>query len=450
MAAAIQLKGTARNPQNSGYLTVKQAAVNLPGDTSIGNIEAAFHFAGNEIQVDRLIGGSSRSGGFMVTGRAVLGGAAPELDLQLQVNQFRFVEEHLERFNPSLRGLVVRGTFQSVDREQGTEPEPLRVTGAWNQPKISGALRLARATSGLPPDVPPRSAAKPAIDPELDVRLFVGNEVAIRNPLVEMRLDGSLAISNTLSTPVIAGRLAVSRGSLQLPMMRFRIEGSIRVAYDARQASSAAAPVSVDLTGVSHLSWRDTASQPAEDVQVVLTVRGSPGSGAASDAAGQRSPLSDQMFLGSTQGLSVEIHSDPPVPSEQLSSVLRQQLGMEGIASSDANVQSVLRQQVQLALANTVAPMFTSRLEDYLQQALKLDVLSIEVGGIEQPLQVRIGKRFIGGLYGSMLQQVGTAGESSQSWELYYRLTRGLRLGMRREEPSSRDLYFLSGSLRFR
>jgi hypothetical protein len=452
VAGEIHLKGTSRAPENSGYLAIRQASVNLPGDTSIENLEGTLRFTGNEVLVERLVGGSSRSGGFMVTGRALLGGAGPQLELALQINQFRFAEEHLERFNPALKGLVAHGTFQTVDRDVGRDPEPLRVSGPWNRPKISGGLRLVRATSGLPPDVPPHPSAKLAIDPELDVRVFVGNEVAIRNPLVEMRLDGSLMVANTLSAPVITGRLTVPRGTLQMPTMRFRIEGSIRVAYDARpSASSSAAPIFVDLTGVSHVSWRETLSQPAEDIQVVMTVRGSPGGGAAGgypDA--QRSSVSGEMVLGGAQGLSVELHSDPPVASDQLASLIRQQLGVEGFSANDSNLQSVLRQQVQLALANSVAPLFTSRLEDYLQQALKLDVLSIEVGGIEEPLQLRLGKRFIGGLYGSVLQQIGTAGESSQSWELYYRMTRGLRLGMRREEPSSRDLFFLSGSLRFR
>ena len=104
-----------------------------------------------------------------------------------------------------------------------------------------------------------------------------------------------------------------------------------------------------------------------------------------------------------------------------------------------------------LALANTVAPLLTSRIEDYLQQALGLDILTIEVGNAEQPLQLRVGKRLLGGLFGTFGQQVGSANnDSRRTWELYYRLSPRLRLGFRQEDPSNRRLFFLSGSLRFR
>ena len=97
-----------------------------------------------------------------------------------------------------------------------------------------------------------------------------------------------------------------------------------------------------------------------------------------------------------------------------------------------------------------MAPLLTSPVEDYVQRALGLTTFSIDVGSFQEPLQLRIGKRLFGGLYGSWTQQLGITGESRQAWELSYRLTRRLRLGFRQEEPDVRQLFFLSGSLRFR
>jgi hypothetical protein len=463
ISAQVHLRGTANAPENTGQILLHGGRLRLGvGDTALQNVEADLQFAGNEVHVKRFTGASNRTGGFQVTGRARLGrdginSPSTDLDLALEVSQFRFIEEHLERFNPALRGTAVRGTVQTVSRESGRDPEAIRITGPWNHPRIAGAVRLTHATTGIPGSFGPAAGSHPVIDPELDLRLYVGEDVSIRNPLVDMRLGGSIWVSNTLSAPVVTGRLTVPRGSLQMPAMRFRVEGAIRVAYDPRQPQAAGSPTSplyLELTGVTHVPMRTAGSQTSEDVEVVMTVRGAPtGSTLREDRPGLLpTSLPGKLLIGGeADGLSVEFRSDPPLPAGELASLMRQQLGVEGLLTPESNLQTVLRNQVQLALANTVAPLLTSRIEDYLQQALGLDILTIEVGGVEQPLQLRVGKRLLGGLYGSFSQQVGSAtSESRRNWELYYRLSPGLRLGVRQEQPSDRQLFFLSGSVRFR
>jgi hypothetical protein len=460
VAAEVHLRGTALHPENTGTVRLDGGRVHLGAlDTAVENLQALFRFSGNEVRVERFAGGSSRTGGFQVTGRATLGleaGTVPQLDLALEVNQFRFIEEHLERFSPALRGTTVRGTLQTVERDTGRDPKAIRITGPWTHPRITGALRLANANTGIPTAASPPHATHLPVDPELDLRLFAGDEVAIRNAFVDMRLGGSLAVSNTLSAPVVTGRLTVRRGTLQLPTMRFRMDGLMRVAYDGRPLAAGAVPpppLFVDLTGTTHLAWRQSPSLPVENVEVVMTVRGSPTGAEFADgrAAALSSSLPGRLLLGEGDGLSIDFRSDPPLPAGQLASLIRQQLGVEGIFTNETNLQAVLRSQVQLALANTVAPLLTSRIEDYLQQALGLDILTIEVGNAEQPLQLRVGKRLLGGLYGTFGQQVGSANnDSRRTWELYYRMSPRLRLGFRQEDPSNRRLFFLSGSLRFR
>ena len=115
----------------------------------------------------------------------------------------------------------LRGTLQSVDRENQRRPAPVRVTGTWARPRIAGALRLVDAAGPLPVSwKPAREPALPALDAELDLRFIAGENVAFKNPLAELRLGGSLAITNSVAAPVVRGQLNVHNGTLLLPTMR--------------------------------------------------------------------------------------------------------------------------------------------------------------------------------------------------------------------------------------
>ena len=263
----------------------------------------------------------------------------------------------------------------------------------------------------------------------------------------------SLAITNTVAAPVVLGQLNVHSGMLLLPTLRFRVSGVIQVAYDGRYdpTGEATAPIYLDLVGTTHLAVRQNPGLSPEDVELILLVRGSP-TGVGDDGAGDdpQPALPSQLLFGGQHGLSIELRSDPPLPAHQLTAMIRQELGVEGILANETNLQAVVEYQVQRVLANAVAPLLTSPVEEYVQRALGRTTFSIDVGSSQEPLQLRIGKRLFGGLYGSWTQQLGITGESRQAWELSYRLTRRLRLGFRQEEPDVRQLFFLSGSLRFR
>src|SRR6185369_14499000 len=100
---------------------------------------------------------------------------------------------------------------QTVERDAGRDPQAIRITGPWTHPRIAGAVRLAHATTGIPTGTARPRPTTLAVDPELDLRLFAGDEVSIKNPFVDMRLGGSLAVTNRLSAPMVAGRLTVRR-----------------------------------------------------------------------------------------------------------------------------------------------------------------------------------------------------------------------------------------------
>src|SRR5262249_42594139 len=158
--------------------TLQHGRVRLgPGDTEIRDLDARLSFAGNEVRIERCEGASSRSGRVRLSGRATLGregpgGSAGALDLSLEEDQFRFVDEHLERFSSGLRGTTVRGTLQTVDRENVREPSPIRIRGPWTHPQVTGALRIADATGPLPVALTSRKpVASLPFDADLDLRL---------------------------------------------------------------------------------------------------------------------------------------------------------------------------------------------------------------------------------------------------------------------------------------
>jgi hypothetical protein len=230
------------------------------------------------------------------------------------------------------------------------------------------------------------------------------------------------------------------------------VEGTIRIAYDARkqELDPNASPVYVDLTGTTtfHIARAGT-FEAGDYYDAVFHIQGTP----RTDVGTSERPvaLTSSILLGQPGGLTISVRTDPPLPGGQIEALIRQQVGVEGFGTGGNNVVEALGGQFAQALAGSVVSSFTAPIENALESALGLDIFSIDVGPA-QPVRVRIGKRLFGNLFGTVSQEFATttAAEPPQrSFDLYYRLTPRLRIGFERQEPAARQFFFFSGTASF-
>lgn len=456
MEGRALLGGTADNPKNEGFFAVSDATVRYDGmETAVRNFQARVELDQNLIRVTRFEGESSRGGTLRGGGVVTLGGSddgsTARLDLTVALDRFRFEERKVGAMAAAFAGTRASGVLRTVDPTTRNPDAPIRIVGDWPSPVIQGAVELDNASLFLAfQQLPGGEAVTLPGKVGLDLRLLTGNNVLMRNPQARLNLNGELRATNTLQAPAILGTLRVSRGSITLPTLRLRnVEGDIRVAYDRRGEEiglPGPAPVTVDLVGYTSVRMQRPGTLESEDYDVTVQVRGDPSAGGAADLRSIGSVSGLQ--LGTRSGLTVTVHTDPPLPGGQIEALIRQQLGTEGFNNSGSNVVEALGGQLEQVFALGVSTALTGRIEDTLQSKLGLDIFAIDVG-IAQPLRVRIGKRLFGNFYGTVVQELAGVQGPQQRFEAYYRLTPSFRVGYRREEPIRRDIFFFQGTHAF-
>ncbi|HTE20293.1 MAG TPA: translocation/assembly module TamB domain-containing protein, partial [Armatimonadota bacterium] len=484
MEAHVTLAGTADSPQNDGVLQVhsdrlqfrslreepdlagppaprrlaRRPLAQEPFQTEVRAFNARVELRGNVLRVAEIsgtssFGGSFRASGDVSLGRDVNGGPVARLDLAAQLDRFRFVERQAAGLlGESFRGARVQGTLQTVSAGTPQRQQPLRIQGDWPSPMISGAIRLDDASLPAVADgAPSEQPASVPVSARLNVRLLAGREVWLRNPLLRLKLEGSLLAGNTLQEPVVNGDLHVTRGTFTLPLVQLRnAEGLVRVSYDGRAGELGGLsrpPVFVDLTASTSLRVQRSPATEAEYYDATFEIKGTPGMGG--DTGIRQAGVTSGLAVGSESGVTVTVRTDPPLPSGQIEALIRQQLGVEGLNAGGANVVEALRGQIEQAFAANVASSVTGRLEDAVRSALGLNIFSVDLG-VTQPLRVRIGKRLFGPVFGTVTQEFGGGLTNQQRrLEVYYRINPQLRVGYRQEEPLGRKVFFLSGTRSF-
>jgi hypothetical protein len=389
----------------------------------------------------------------VVLGRGPNGSAAARLDLTLDVDGFKFNERRLGNVaGGSLKGTQLQGTLNSVSPGNSGRHVPLTLSGVWPSPTVSGGLLLDEARLLLALDAPgaPGNSPLPG-DVRLNVRLLAGNNVWLRNPGVQMRFAGALQATNTLAQPVVSGELRASRGTLNLPTLRLRgVGGLVRIAYDQRSTELGVqppAPLYVDLSGSSTIRVQRTPTAEPESYDLTVEIKGSPQSGATTGI--RPAGLAGGLAVGAEGGLTLTVRTDPPLPNYQIEALIRQEFGAEGFAGGGSNVVEALKSQVEEAFAVNLASAITSPIEERLESALGLSIFSIDIG-VTQPLQVQVGRRLFGPIFGTLTQEFGpTDGTQQRRFEVYYRVTPQLRIGYRDEEPINRKVFFISGGFSF-
>ncbi len=115
------------------------------------------------------------------------------------------------------------------------------VTGNLRSALVRGQLKVDQAEIGIPegggPDVPvldvqvagakappPPDPSAPAIDPRFDLKLDLPERVYVRGRGLDSEWQGQLALTGSVSEPLIAGELAVKRGYFDFLDKRFTLE----------------------------------------------------------------------------------------------------------------------------------------------------------------------------------------------------------------------------------
>ncbi|HEU4751707.1 MAG TPA: translocation/assembly module TamB domain-containing protein, partial [Armatimonadota bacterium] len=350
MQGEISLAGSLRMPRDSGYFALNDATLRSPQlETEIRDFDARLDLAGDRVRVTEFHGVSQHGGEFRGGGEVLLRSTTskqPRLNLTLALEKFKFVEKQVGRLvGESFRGTQVRGTLQTVNPVETERSEPIRIAGDWPNPTISGGVLLDDASLVVAfESLAGHQAPELPFNPNLNLRLVAGKDVWLRNPQLRLRLAGSLQATNTLAEPVVAGDIQASRGAITLATLRLRdVGGLIRVAYDGRGRDLGVPgnpPVYVDLTGSTTIRLQRSAAVETDYYDATFSIKGSPGGGGTADI--RPAGVGSGLAIGSGSGLTLTVRTDPPLPSQEIEALIRQQFGAEGFAGGGANVVEAL------------------------------------------------------------------------------------------------------------
>jgi hypothetical protein len=467
LSADVHIAGTRTQPDASGNFQINGGAFQPQrGETRFDQIAVRLGFSGNRIQVQQFTGRSSNGGTFQgsgdVSGIALgVGDQAPaaQINLALALNDLHYTERNLstvlqERF---------RGTLRTVARGHPDQRAPLHLTGDWRAPTLEGEIDLLNTRLALPaslPEAKPR-AAVPVPNPNflLDVRL--ARDVWLENPVLRMQMAGDLPIRGTLAEPSVHATLTVQRGQMTYPTARFRVEGTVEIAYSPTastpDATSTPTTLRVDLTATSRIRGTDPNTGQRQSYDVTLNIRGP----LTAQAYQPGASLISETRPG--QQLTIEATSNPPLSQEQILALLGQESAIQAITRGGVSAENALRQTVTDTLTGSVLPTLFTPLTSSIERWLGLEEFSVEFA-FDEPLQLLMTKKIYGPFFVTYTQALNTSGFNSTSpsstvspatslnlstLEIFYKLSNRYRLGYRIEQPSNKHVVTLDTTFRF-
>src|SRR5207237_7578928 len=139
--------------------------------------------------------------------------------------------------------------------------------------------------------------------------------------------------------PSIIGTLIVQRGTMTFPTARFKLEGSVDVAYapgatvpgaapaGAREAGGGGpAPLRVDLTATARVRGSDPHSGQRQRYDVTLVIQGPLTSDVSASGVGL---VSEERLSG--DHLTIEARSDPPLSEQEILALLGRGASIQGL-----------------------------------------------------------------------------------------------------------------------
>ena len=232
-----------------------------------------------------------------------------------------------------------------------------------------------------------------------------------------MRLDGEVDVGlGQVYASVLNSRLTVQNGRAQVRVQRDPASGVL----ESYSTFTAQAETVIRQARVGRETARETGRE-SDSYQVSLRIRGS-------TRPGTDKPVETEVVL--------EARSDPPLPEEEIFARLSNRSDF-ALALQKGSLQSLLKEELanaalQTALVYTFAPLF-----EELRRAVGLDELTVRYE-LNRPLEMRVGKYLVRGLFLGANVTVTERGESRQVWRVRYDIAGGARTGL---EVDSRGEY---------
>ncbi len=479
--AQLDLEGTLRDPELSGFVRVADGRFNPPGDAfparvnSVRDLDLYIGFEGSAARVREFtlaLGGPGGAGGDY--GRVTASGQidlsnlqalsslfrrgtqparAGALDLVVSFDGARLVAENLLN-----RGAAARGRLNG----------DLTITGPLEQPVIAtrrGApLVVADAQFQTPTQEAPenRGGGTYPVNPRFDVALSIERRAAITSQnTFRIEAGGALDIAGTLAAPNIRGSLDVLGGFFRLPTARFVIQrgGEIDLAFR---------PPDEPLFRVSGLVARTTL-YPLSGVTPSLGVRANQGmfASATPPSTGRSTryritAVVDGSLVKRLPGGESEVRldpedldlsSDPPLDERQIVALIGSEQQIARAIGGD--VQGALSQTFTQVLNSSLVPSLLSPLERSVASAFGLEEFALEYNP-DAPLTLRLVRRFpdpferfvVSYTRGLGRTGLGPGVPEPYDLRLLYELGPRLQIGVSADEQ--RDyVFFLSGSLSY-
>lgn len=421
LSARLQIEGTLDNLQPRGTLTVQNGTIGLEAfQTALESIGLQVEFDGAQARIVQATARSSFGGNLRFSGTVDFTGEKPQLALE-----------------GTLQGLALKEPrLPFGGSADGTVNGQLSLTGEFQKPTLQASLQVLRGTLNLPAEIMVSEGREPLpVNPQLDVRVDVGEDFHLRNPNLDTRMEGVLVVGGTLESPVMDGTFRLRNGALNLPTARLRIEPEslVTVRYPYTLATGEIiARIYLDVRATTSVVATDLTGDPTR-YRVEVDVRG---------------PLDDP------ERLQLNARSEPPGLSEQrILTLLGRGTALSAIARGE-DPSKVFREQLSDILTAQVLPTLFAPLETEIAEAFDLEQFSLDYSGL-RPASVYLVKNLFNGVGITYRRSLMLGPQEMYEVRLFYRLPfrnrllQRMRIGVGFDHTQNRFL-FIEGTLLFR
>jgi autotransporter translocation and assembly factor TamB len=323
----------------------------------VTGMEATLEFKGDKIFIESINGAVGKNGRIRGKGEIAMDG-----------------------LNPSLFNLELDGTEigLALANYRGYLDTVLKADGAPGKKTLVGGI-LKFYNGDVLAQMPKMSGTLP-IDLLLDLNISVGRRVSLKAKGIDIPFTGELKLGGSLSSPMADGRLETSRGNFVLFGTQFSLNNAV-----------------VDFTPMNGLIPHITAK--AEGIVQGVTLY--------ADA------------IGNADDIKIIWTSDPPMPEEEILSLLTLPKMITDLISVGASDRGDLSSSILRYLENEISSQILSGVSNVLKGAFSLDELIIERNA-ERRFEVKVGKYLVDILYLGYIREISLNGDRG-SWNVEYR-----------------------------